>query len=168
MLNIFIVKRCFWEVKMLFGSLVELHVWLHSCLCFSFLEKLFLSNLDTSRHLAYLSSSSVSFNRNLASFSIAPRSIEKVFVSSIAPRSIELLFAVNTSRHLLDSCIYRPFLKHDTSRHLCLSRISELLYIPSVQFQISYSSISLDCSCLFTSQTSLSLTPNFILKDFSA
>ena len=41
---------------MLFGSLVELHALLHSYLYFSLLEKLFLSNLDTSltlpRHLA--------------------------------------------------------------------------------------------------------------------
>ena len=42
-----VVGRCFWEFKMLIGSLVELHAWLHSYLCFSLLEKLFLSNLDT-------------------------------------------------------------------------------------------------------------------------
>ena len=48
MLDIFLVKRCFWEVKMLFGSLVDLLVWLHSYLCFSLLKKLFLSNLDSS------------------------------------------------------------------------------------------------------------------------
>ena len=45
-LNIFLVERCFWEIKILFGSLVKLHVWLHSCICFSLLEKLFLINLD--------------------------------------------------------------------------------------------------------------------------
>ena len=44
----FFVKRYFWEFKMLFGSLVVLHSWFHSYLCFSLLEKLFLSNLDTS------------------------------------------------------------------------------------------------------------------------
>ena len=48
---IFIVERCFWEFKMMFGFLVELHVWLHSYLCFSLLEKLFLNNLDTSSTL---------------------------------------------------------------------------------------------------------------------
>ena len=56
---------------------------------------------------------------------------------------------MNTSRHLLDSCICRPFLKLDTSQHLYLSRNSEVLYIPSVQFQISFSSISLDCFVSF-------------------
>ena len=70
MLNIFFfVERWFWEFKMLFGSLVELHVWLQSCLCFSLLWKTFFKQsrqlLNTSRHLAYLSSSSVAFNRNL-------------------------------------------------------------------------------------------------------
>ena len=32
----------------MFGSLVELHAWLHSYLCISLLEKLFLSSLNTS------------------------------------------------------------------------------------------------------------------------
>ena len=51
------VERCFWELKMLFGSLVKLHTWLHSCLCFSPLEKLFLKSwLDTSSIDSYLSS----------------------------------------------------------------------------------------------------------------
>ena len=48
MLKNFIVKRCFREFKMLFGSLVVLHARLHSYLCFSLLEKLILSILDTS------------------------------------------------------------------------------------------------------------------------
>ena len=39
-LKIFI-ERWFWELNMLIRSLVVLHVGLHSCLCFSFLEKLF-------------------------------------------------------------------------------------------------------------------------------
>ena len=38
----FSFERCFWEFNMLIGSLFELHVGLHSCLCFSHLEKLFL------------------------------------------------------------------------------------------------------------------------------
>ena len=43
-----VVKRCFWEFKMLLGSLVVLHAWFHSYLFFSLLKKLFLSNLNTS------------------------------------------------------------------------------------------------------------------------
>ena len=54
------VERCFWELKMLFGSLVELHTWLHSCLYFSPLEncfeKLAQHLLDTSLIASYLSS----------------------------------------------------------------------------------------------------------------
>ena len=46
-LNIFLVKRWFWELKILFGSLVVYHAWLHSYLCFSLLVKLFLSNLNS-------------------------------------------------------------------------------------------------------------------------
>ena len=37
-----VVERWFWELNMLIGSLVELHVGLHSCLCFSHFEKLVL------------------------------------------------------------------------------------------------------------------------------
>ena len=56
---------------------------------------------------------------------------------------------MDTSGHLLGSCICWPFLKLDTSRHLYLSRITDLLYICSVQFQISFSSISLNCFVSF-------------------
>ena len=56
-----VVERWFWELNMLIGSLVELHTWLHSYLCFFLLEKLLLSNLDTfldtSSTPGYLSSS---------------------------------------------------------------------------------------------------------------
>ena len=49
-----VVERWFWKFKMLVGSLVELHALLHSYLCFSLLEKLIFSWLDTSWHF-YLS-----------------------------------------------------------------------------------------------------------------
>ena len=62
-----VVERWFWELKMLIGSLVELHASLHSYLCFSLLEKLFLSNLDTSSTPSYLSSFSTSSYHNLNS-----------------------------------------------------------------------------------------------------
>ena len=38
----FFFERWFWELNMLIGSLAELHVGLHSCLCFLHLEKLVL------------------------------------------------------------------------------------------------------------------------------
>ena len=80
---------------MLIGSLVELHAWLHSYLCFSLLEKLFLSNLDTSSTPGYLSSFSTSY-LNLDSFSIAMWIDRQTFWTldsfSIASGSIELLY----------------------------------------------------------------------------
>ena len=41
------VEGWFWEVYMVFGSLVELLAWLHSCLCFSLLKKLFVKASST-------------------------------------------------------------------------------------------------------------------------
>ena len=81
---------------MLFGSLVELHVLLHSYLCFSLLEKLILSYLNTSsippQHLAICRDPKLF----LIVISTDPRqlggSIEKVPRPSIAGGSIELLF----------------------------------------------------------------------------
>ena len=89
---------------MLFGSLVELHAWLHLYLCFSLLEKQFLSNLDTSstpgnlsRFFSFSLSQSwylldnFSIHREsfclLDSFSITVRSIE---VCSIAARHLSI------------------------------------------------------------------------------
>ena len=87
-----VVERWFWELKMLIGSLVELHVWLHSYLCFSLLEKLFLSNLDSfstlPRHLAIYRV----FQLLLIAISIASQqlgqSIEISSGSSIASRQL--------------------------------------------------------------------------------
>ena len=62
----FVAERWFWEFKMLFGSLVKLHAWLHSQL------------LKTFRHLAYLSSSSVAFYCNRDTFRQLGWSIEKL------------------------------------------------------------------------------------------
>ena len=87
-----VVEWCFWEFKMLIGSLVVLHAWLHSYLCFSLLEKLFLSNLDNS--LTPLDT--CPFCRDLklvlitisTTVSIAGGSIKKVFGPSIAFRQL--------------------------------------------------------------------------------
>ena len=74
---------------MLIGSLVELHVELHSCLCFSHLEKLFLKAGSTPPR--YLLDSWLSIKlpktfsyRNLACTSIPGGSIEIGSVCSIA------------------------------------------------------------------------------------
>ena len=82
------VERWFWELKTLIGSLVELHAWLHSYLCFSLLEKWFLSNLDTSsipsRHLAICWALKVFSYCNLDRSSIAGGLNDKVPRPSIA------------------------------------------------------------------------------------
>ena len=136
-----VVERWFWELKMLFGSLVELYAWLHSYLCFSLLEKLFLSNLDSfstpPRHLAIYQA----FHLPFITISIASRqlggSIEISFRSSIASRQLvdrssffnrvwEILpWHLSTAASInaltldtfLDTCL-------DTSWHLYLSRFT--------------------------------------------
>ena len=76
---------------MLIGSLVELHVGLHSCQYFSHLEKLLLkASLTPPRYLAVCRASSAFSYHNPDSFSTPGGSIENVSASSI------------TSRHLVD------------------------------------------------------------------
>ena len=102
---------------MVFGSLVVLHDWLHSCLCFSLLEKLFSKSLlDT--WLSVELSSFFSY-RNLDTSSTPSGSIKKVPVSSIASRqlgrSIKLLCLIwwVVPQHLLDTFICQwPFSRH--------------------------------------------------------
>ena len=121
---------------MLGGSLVELLVGLHSCLCFSHLEKLILNAGSTPpRYLAVCRASSAFSNRNPDSFSIPGGSIENGFASSIASRHLVDRSSFCSSfywivpRHLLDtSAVDDHFSRHlldrylDTSRYLHLSR----------------------------------------------
>ena len=147
----FIVERYFWEFKMLFGSLVELHALLHSYRCFSLLEKLFLSNLDRSSTTGWINrESSWTFD----SFSTTDGSIELL-----------LLCLCFLPRHLLDSCICRRcfywHLSRQMARHLYLSRITKVLY-KGQAWSGSYFSQSLSHQkCLFTSQTSLTHSKSF-------
>ena len=122
---------------MLIRLLVELHVELHSCLCFSYLKKLVLKVGSTPpRYLAVCRASLAFSYLILDGFSIPGGSIEKAPVSSI------------TSWHLVDrssfcswiwwvvpwylldtSTVDDHFL--DTSQHLYLSSFTEGLYIQS-------------------------------------
>ena len=114
----FFIERWFWELNMLIESLVELHVGLHSCLCFSPLEKLVLKCCSTSTRYVLDTLLSVELfkpfsYRNLDSSSIPGGSIENAPASSIA------------SRHLVDwssliSCVW-CFCTSVPSRHLYLS-----------------------------------------------
>ena len=72
---------------MLIGSLVKLHVGLHSCLCFSHLEKLVLKAGSTPpRYLVVFQASSAFSYRYPDSSSILGGSIEKAPASLIASR----------------------------------------------------------------------------------
>ena len=123
---------------MLIGSLVELHVGLHSCLCFSHLKKLVVKVGSTPpRYLVVCRASSTFSYRNPDSFSIPGGSIENGSTSSIASRHLvdRLSFCswfcwvvprhlLNTSAvddHFLDTFFDRCL---DTSRHLHLSRFT--------------------------------------------
>ena len=117
---------------MLTGSLFELYAWLHSYLCFSLLEKWFLSYFDTSsippRHLAICRALKLCSYRNLDRSSTTrwiDRESSWTFDSlSTASGLIELLFLCLcfVSRHLLDSCICRRCVSRhiswQMSRHL--------------------------------------------------
>ena len=172
-----VVERWFWELKMLIGSLVELHAWLHSYQCFSFLEKLFLSNLDTSsippRHLAICRALKVFSYRNLNRSSTADGSNEKVHGPSIA-------FQHPVDRSSLISCVW-CFCTSTLARHLYLSTVKSLtpfstpldtsfvkLYWGSIYTSSCNSNlISLDLSLntsVFSTPKPLSLTPIFFLK----
>ena len=126
-----VIERWFWELNMLIGSLVELHVGLHSCLCFSHLEKLVLKVSSTPpRYLAVCRASSAFSYRNpdsssntwwidweyfclIDNFSIPSGSIEISPTSSTASRqlgrSIKILFLCLwfVPRYLFDTCICR-------------------------------------------------------------
>ena len=134
-----VVERWFWESKILIGSLVELHAWLHSYLFFFLLEKLFLSNLNSS--------------------SIPSLSVE--LLSCFLLQSRHLSIAEFVEDFLLDTLLYTCL---DTSRHLYLLRFTDLLHNGSARF-VSHVSWSLFLDRLdFSPPKPLSLTPNFFLK----
>ena len=109
------IERLFWEIIMLIGSLVELYVGLHSCPCFSPLEKLFWKAgwhlLNTLLSVELLKSFSY---RNPDSSSIPGGSIEKSPASSIASRHL-------VDRSSLSSCVFALFLDNFICRR-CFSR----------------------------------------------
>ena len=113
---------------------------------------------NTSRHLAYLLSSSIDFYRNLDTSRQLGGSIEKPPVPLIAPRSIKLILLwtpLDTSRQLHLSKLLKLDTYLDTSRHLYLSRITKHLYKGSNAIRSSFSRSLLICPCLFIFQTSL-------------
>ena len=99
--------RLFWKIIVWIGSLVELYIGLHSCLCFSPLEKTILKSwLDTSS----IPSGSVELlkpfsYRNPNSSLIPSGSIENAPASSIAPR------------HLVDRSSFCSYIRFLISRY---------------------------------------------------
>ena len=156
-----LLKDVFERFIMVFGSLVELHAWLHSNLCFSLLEKLFLSNLDSfsTPHLSVeLLSYFLSQSRHLSTARWINQESSCPFDSfSTTGGSIELL-----SSCLLNSYstpprqlnLSMPFMLN-TSRHLYLSRFTGLLFKCRSWFPSHFSWSLSRQTCLFTSQNSL-------------
>ena len=179
-----LIERWFWEIIVLIRSLVELHVGLHSCLCFSPLEKLVLKSGSTPpRHLAICRASQAFSYRNPDSSLIPGGSINKAPTSSIASRYLVdrsrfcswiwwvvpqyLLDTSVIDKHFLDSYL-DSFL--DTSRHLICWDLLRVLYKPPCAIRTSFNSISLSIALCFLSQTLSShsnLDPERFLQDFS-
>ena len=102
---------------------------------FPFLKNCFKQSrqlLDTSRYLAYLSSSPATFNLNLDCFLIAPQSIGKVYVSSIHRASFWLWTPKDT--YSIAASV-DPFKARHLSIPLDLLRITKLLYIGLAWFR---------------------------------
>ena len=161
------VERWFWELKMLIRFLIELHAWLHSCLCFSLLEKLVFSNFDT--WLIYRALKLFLIAISTPSWQLGG-SIEKVPKCLIAfQQLVDRLSFFNRVWWILpwhfsiaasvDALTLDTFL--DTSRHLYLSSFTNLLYKGLAWFPSHFSrSLSWQIHP-FTSQNTLLLQTSF-------
>ena len=154
---------------MLIGSLVELHVGLHSWLCFSPLEKLVFKSsstppwylLDTFLSVELLKPFSY---RNPNSSSIPGGSIENALASSIASRhqvdqsSFYSWIWFLIARYLLDtSAVDKHFLDTylnsflNTSRYLICRALLKVLFKPPRVIWFSFHFISLSIALCFLS-----------------
>ena len=130
---------------------------MHSCLCFSLFEKLFLKAISTP---SYLSSFQDFSYRNLDTSSTPG--------GSIKPHLLCLMFLyldtfstpVSIDSQILDTLL-------NTSQHLHLSSFTEVLYILPHVIRTSFLSISLSLSLdksISSSPKHSHLTPNLLLK----
>ena len=143
-LKIFWIKRLFWEIFVLIGSLVVLYVGLHSYLCFSHLEKLFWKAGSTPpRYLAICQASQAFF---LNAISTPPRHL--VDWSSFCSW---IWFFV--ARYLLDTSVVKHYWRVYIFFHCDSSLIS---------------SISLNLSTTVHLPNTLIFTPNLFLEDSSS
>ena len=152
---------------MLFGSLVELHHWLHSYMCCSLLEKLFLSNLDSSSTPGYLSTTrwiDQDFFWILDSFSTTSGSIE-----------LPLAFCWFVPQQILDSCICQRFVFSTPGSTDVLTPLSVEIYWTSIYrfcaIRFSFLSISFSIASSFhlpTLSHSLQTSSSRFLQAFSS
>ena len=135
---------------MLIGSLVELHAWLHSCLCFSLLKKLILKASSTRpRNLIDTWLSVELLKLFLIAISTPGGSIEKVLVPLIA------------SRHLVD---WSSLISYVWC--FCTSTLAQHLYLSKAKSSThcsTPSSVELYWGSIYSS----SCDPNLISLDFS-
>ena len=157
-----------------------LHVWLHSCLYFSLLEKLFLKTCSTPpRHMAICRASKIFFlsqSRHLLntwwidwqrsylldSFSIA-RSIDRAFVLDMVVCSSTHAWHLHLSMAIFSTPASTYFLTHlDT--FICWDLL--MAYIFSLcDPHLIYVDLSLN-TFVFSSPKSLSLNPNLFPNGF--
>ena len=167
---------------MLIGSLVELHVELHPCLCFSLLKKLFLKCGSTPPRylldiLLFVEFPKPFSCRNPDSSSIPGGSIENAPASSIASWHLvdQLSFCswiwFLVARYLLDtSAVDKHFLDTyldsflDTSRYLICRALLKVLFKPPRAIRFSFHSISLSIALCFLSKTFSSHSKSQSLK----
>ena len=176
------VERWFWEVYMVFGSLVVLHVWLLSCLCFSLLEKLFLKACSTPpRHLAIYRASKLFFlsqSRHLLDTWWIDRESSCLLNSFLTTRSIDWAFVLDMvvcssthAQHLhLSTTIFSTPISTDFSTPLdtfiCWDLLMAYIFSLCDSYLISVD-LSLDTS-VFSSPKPLSINPNLFPKGFSS
>ena len=173
---------------MLIGSLVELHVRLHSCLCFSPLEKLVLKcGLTPPRYLLDTLLSVELLKLFLITISTAPRYLVDQSRKLLPPRQLldtwcidrasvlgsdELFLNTCSIPQLLTSIFSTPTsTASSTPLDTCIYRdLLRVLYKPHRAIRTSFHSISLSIALCSLSQTLSShsnLDPQRFLQDFS-
>ena len=153
---------------MVFGSLVELHVWLHSCLCFSLLKKLILKACSTpSWHLFDTWWIDRESSCPLDSFSTPSGLIEPHLLCLMFLYLDTFSTPVSIDDQILDTWLHTLL---DTSQHLHLSSFTEVLYILPYVIRTSFLSISLSIALSLPLPNTLISLPIFslrFLQDFS-
>ena len=170
---------------MLIGSLVELHVGLHSCLCFPHLEKLvlkvgltppryLLDNLLSVELLHFFLIAFPTTSRYLVDRSrklLPPRQLlDTQWIDRVSVLSSDELFLDTSSIPQLSTTIslIPSSIAVSIPLNTCIYRALLRIYIFVLCDLILISSISLDLSAPVHLPNTISLTPNLFLYDFSS